>query len=119
MVDKEFERLLKQIQEERLFIVRYDTSLPLQRRKQSRVDPNNIYNIDPMRILFFMKEHLRTIDLFLKIDTDGDGLLSREEMKYAFEVSKGMCRYIFSLLLLSLSSFSLATAAAVPLSSIV
>ncbi|XP_076446336.1 uncharacterized protein LOC143283845 [Babylonia areolata] len=85
VVDKDFDGELRQIQDQRLFIVRYDTSLSRQRR-ESRVDPSNIYNIDPMRILFFMKEHLRTIDLFLKIDTNNDGLLSREEMKYAFEL---------------------------------
>ncbi|KAL8617171.1 hypothetical protein ACOMHN_014341 [Nucella lapillus] len=86
VVDREFKPLLNQIQSQKLFFARYDASLPLQRRKESRVDPGNIYNIDPMRILFFMKEHLRTLDLFLKIDTNNDGLLSREEMKYAFEL---------------------------------
>nr|KAG5711604.1 hypothetical protein BaRGS_016786 [Batillaria attramentaria] len=86
VVDKDFEGVLQKIQEERLFFVRYDTSLPLQKRRKSSVDPKNVYNIDPLRILFFIKEHLRTIDLFLKIDQNNDGLLTRDEMKYAFEL---------------------------------
>ena len=71
-----------------MFIVRYDLSLPLNKGAFTEIDPKNIFNIDPVRILYYMKEHLRTIDLFLKVDTDGDNTLSREEMKYAFEVSR-------------------------------
>ncbi|XP_053400502.1 leucine-rich repeat-containing protein 74B-like [Mercenaria mercenaria] len=85
IVDKEFEGILKQIQESRLLIVRYDHSLPLNKGEISHVDPKNIFNIDPIRILFYMKEHLRTIDLFLKVDRDGSNSLSRDEMKFAFE----------------------------------
>lgn len=86
MVDKEFEGILREIQDSRMFIVRYDMSLPLNKGAITQIDPKNIFNIDPIRILYYMKEHLRTIDLFLKVDTDGDHHLSREEMKYAFEV---------------------------------
>ena len=88
MVDKDFSKVLEEIQAERMFFVRFDSSLPLLGRRESKVDPENIFNIDPMRILFFMKEHLRTIDLFLKIDQNKDGFLTREEMKYAFEVKE-------------------------------
>ncbi|XP_070198584.1 leucine-rich repeat-containing protein 74B-like [Littorina saxatilis] len=87
VVDNDFFKVLEEIQANRMFYVRFDSSLPFQlTRRESKVDPNNIYNIDPMRILFFMKEHLRTIDLFLKIDHNNDGLVSRDEMKYAFEL---------------------------------
>ena len=88
VVDKDFNEVLKQIQEKRIFIVRYDTALPLNKAVVSKVDPKNIFNIDPVRILYFMKEHLRTIDLFLKVDRDKNHFLSRDEMKYAFEVSE-------------------------------
>ena len=88
VVDKDFSKVLEEIQAERMFFVRFDSSLPLLGRRESKVDPENIFNIDPMRILFFMKEHLRTIDLFLKIDQNKDGFLTREEMKYAFEVKE-------------------------------
>lgn len=86
IVDKEFEKILKEIQDSRLFIVRFDQSLPLNKGPVSQIDPKNIFNIDPIRILFYMKEHLRTIDLFMKVDKDGSNSLTREEMKFAFEM---------------------------------
>ena len=86
VVDKDFEPLLEEMQSERLFLVRYDAALKSQRQAPSRVDPKNIFNIDPVRILFFMKQHLRTIDLFLKIDKDISGSLTKDEMRYAFQV---------------------------------
>ena len=87
VVDKEFDKVLKEIQENRIFFVRYETALPLCKGAVSQIDPKNIFNIDPIRILYFMKEHLRTIDLFLKFDKDCSNYLSRDEMKFAFEVS--------------------------------
>lgn len=86
IVDKEFEGILREIQDSRFLIVRYDHSLPLNKGQVSQIDPKNIFNIDPVRILFYMKEHLRTLDLFLKVDRDGSNSLSRDEMKFAFEV---------------------------------
>ena len=87
MVDKDFKDTLEKIQEERMFNVRYELALPMNKAEVKRIDPQNVFNIDPIRILFFMKEHLRTIDLFLKIDKDSSNGLTREEMQYAFEVS--------------------------------
>ncbi|XP_069129546.1 leucine-rich repeat-containing protein 74B-like isoform X3 [Argopecten irradians] len=86
VVDKDFQPILEEIQKTRMFIVRYDMALPLNKAKVFKADPKNIFNIDPVRILFFMKEHLRTIDLFLKIDKDSDNSLTREEMQFAFEL---------------------------------
>ena len=74
------------MQETRLFIVRYDAALPLTKGSLSEIERKNAFNVDPIRILYYMKEHLRTIDLFLKVDRDGNNSLSKEEMKYAFEV---------------------------------
>ncbi|KAK3758293.1 hypothetical protein RRG08_004115 [Elysia crispata] len=86
VVDKDFEPMLEEIQQERLLLVRYDAALMSQRNMPSKVDPKNIFNIDPVRILFFMKQHLRTIDLFLKIDKDISGSLTKDEMRYAFQL---------------------------------
>lgn len=86
VVDKEFESVLEKIREKRLFTVRYDTSLPVNKGAAVKVDPKNVFNIDPIRILYFMKEHLRTIDLFLKFDKDSNNCLTRDEMQLAFEV---------------------------------
>lgn len=86
VVDKEFESVLEKIREKRLFTVRYDTSLPVNKGAAVKVDPKNVFNIDPIRILYFMKEHLRTIDLFLKFDKDSNNCLTRDEMQLAFEM---------------------------------
>lgn len=86
VVDKDFEPMLEEMQQERLILVRYDAALMSERKAPSRVDPKNIFNIDPVRILFFMKQHLRTIDLFLKIDKDISGSLTKDEMRYAFQL---------------------------------
>ncbi|XP_021363228.1 leucine-rich repeat-containing protein 74B-like isoform X4 [Mizuhopecten yessoensis] len=86
VVDKDFKSTLEEIQKIRMFIVRYDMALPLNKARVFKADSKNIFNIDPVRILFFMKEHLRTIDLFLKIDKDNDNSLTREEMQFAFEL---------------------------------
>ncbi|XP_061165315.1 leucine-rich repeat-containing protein 74A-like [Saccostrea echinata] len=86
VVDKEFKSVLEKIQKKRMFIVRYDTSLPLNTGTVTTADPKNIFNIDPIRILYFMKEHLRTIDLFLKFDKDSNNCLTRDEMQFAFEM---------------------------------
>ncbi|XP_060565677.1 leucine-rich repeat-containing protein 74B-like isoform X2 [Ruditapes philippinarum] len=85
VVDKEFEKILKEVQASRFMVVTYDHSLPLNKGEIKNTDPKNVFNIDPIRILFYMKEHLRTLDLFLKVDRDGSNSLSRDEMKFAFE----------------------------------
>ena len=69
-----------------MFSVVYDMALPVNKTPAKTYDPTNIFNIDPIRILYFMKEHMRTIDLFLKLDTDGSNTLTRDEMAFAFEV---------------------------------
>ncbi|XP_063413357.1 leucine-rich repeat-containing protein 74A-like isoform X2 [Mytilus trossulus] len=85
VVDKEFDPLLENIQDERLFMARYDISLPVRKGVVSNIDSKNVFNIDPIRILYFMKEHMRTIDMFLKFDKDNSNSLSREELHFAFE----------------------------------
>lgn len=85
-MDKEFEQVLEKIRKKKPFVVRYDESLPVNKGAVSKVDSKNVFNIDPIRILYFMKEHLRTIDLFLKFDKDSNNFLTRDEMQLAFEV---------------------------------
>jgi hypothetical protein len=87
VVDKEFDPLLEEIQKNRLFMARYDISLPVRKGVVSKIDSKNVFNIDPIRILYFMKEHMRTIDMFLKFDKDNSNSLSRDELHFAFEVS--------------------------------
>ncbi|KAK3593534.1 hypothetical protein CHS0354_018613 [Potamilus streckersoni] len=85
-VDKEFQTIVDTIQEKRIFLVRYKEALPMNKGEVYKIDPTNIFDIDPVRILMFMKEHMRSIDCFLKLDKDGSSQISREEMEYAFEL---------------------------------
>lgn len=45
-----------------------------------KVDFKNVFNIDLIRILYFMKEYLRIIDLFLKFDKDFNNCFIWDEM---------------------------------------
>ncbi|KAL4230332.1 hypothetical protein ACF0H5_010715 [Mactra antiquata] len=86
VVDKEFEGILRDIRQTRMMIVRYGTALPLNKDPIKYTEAKKMFNIDSVRILFYMKEHLRTIDLFLKVNRFGSQSLTRDEMKYAFEM---------------------------------
>ena len=89
-MDKDFQPMVDELQNQRAFTCRYEHALPLNKGHVSEIDPQNILNIDPVRILYIMKEHLRTIDLFLKVDKDNDCFLTKDEIKYAFEVSRSL-----------------------------
>ena len=54
VVDKEFEGVLKQLQQERLFFVNYEHSLPLN-KDPIPIDPKNVFEIDPVRIIYYIK----------------------------------------------------------------
>ena len=86
-MDMTFLETLAMLEKERLFLVRYETILRKGDKGLVDVKCKNVYNVDPLKILFFMKHHLRSIDLLLRYDTDSNGVLSREELKYAFEAS--------------------------------
>ncbi|XP_041357936.1 leucine-rich repeat-containing protein 74B-like [Gigantopelta aegis] len=85
VVDMNFLETLAMLEKERLFLVRYETILRKGDKSLVDVTCKNVYNVDPIKILFFMKHHLRSIDLLLRYDTDSNGVLSREELKNAFE----------------------------------
>ncbi|WAQ97931.1 LR74B-like protein, partial [Mya arenaria] len=54
VVDKEFDGILQSLQKERLFLCAYDQSLPLN-KGPIPIDPRNVFNIDPVRIVYYMK----------------------------------------------------------------
>ncbi|KAL3878556.1 hypothetical protein ACJMK2_030893 [Sinanodonta woodiana] len=85
-VDKEFPSILGTIQEKRSFLVRFKEALPMNKEEVHKIDPKNIFEIDPVRILMFMKEHMRSIDFFLKLDKESSSQLSREEIEHAFKL---------------------------------
>ncbi|XP_064637597.1 leucine-rich repeat-containing protein 74A-like [Lineus longissimus] len=88
IVDKEFEAVLEEIQQDRIFVAKFDHSLPINvenwsdRFKTLHVkDVDKTYTVDPIRLFFYLKSNLRVIDMFREIDMDGDGMLAKEEVK--------------------------------------
>lgn len=53
-----------------------------------------VLNIDPIRILFFIKKNLRIIDLFRQIDVDHSASVSRDEVRKALLVSPSHREFI-------------------------
>ncbi|KAL5012126.1 hypothetical protein ScPMuIL_010677 [Solemya velum] len=87
IVDKEFESILEKIRKTRELTVVYDKALPLDKSDiLEAVAKKNVFNIDPVKILYFLKEHLRTIDLFLRFDRDRSNMITRDEMHHVFEI---------------------------------
>ena len=91
-MDKEFKKILEEIHTTRPFFrVIYDRSLPVHKDKWQAMMDNvkkPIYNVDPVRILFLAKKNLRIIDMFNKMDTDGDCRLTKTEVYLALKVRK-------------------------------
>ena len=58
----------------------------IEKRKQQNLTGKAPVNIDPVRVLFFMKKKLRCLDLFQKIDADSSDSLSRKEIVEALRV---------------------------------
>jgi hypothetical protein len=94
IVDKEFEAVLEEIQRDRIFVAKFEHSLPIHvenwtdRFATLHVrDVDKTYTVDPIRLFFYLKSNLRVIDMFREIDMDGDGYLGRDEIKFKLLVS--------------------------------
>ncbi|XP_059152609.1 leucine-rich repeat-containing protein 74B-like [Physella acuta] len=89
VVDKEFVSLLRQIQLERFFIVTYDLSLPVRKltldEMREKVGLPSAYNVDPLKMLYLLKEKMRASDFFYKINKDHDKGLQRNELYALFD----------------------------------
>lgn len=86
-MDKSFEVVLQEVQEDRLFIAKYDRSLPIHKDKREKdFDPKGVLNVDPLRILYFIKKNFRIVDLFNRIDRDHSNRINREEIKVILKV---------------------------------
>lgn len=93
-MDKEFAAILEEIHKTRPdFRVLYDRSLPVHKDKWAAMMENvkkPVYNVDPVRILFLAKKNLRIIDMFNKMDTDGDCRLTKTEVYQALKVRRNV-----------------------------
>ncbi|KAL3878651.1 hypothetical protein ACJMK2_030982 [Sinanodonta woodiana] len=89
VVDRDFDGILKSIQSERHFIVTYEMSLPVSGKKRNDllkdVTTRNAYNIEPLRLLYLLKEKNRAQDFFHKINKDNNDCLTRDELYLLFK----------------------------------
>ena len=89
-MDKEFDSILDEIRQTRPdFRVVYDRALPIHKDKWLAMlekAKKPVYNVDPVRILYLAKKNLRIIDMFNKMDTDGDCRLTKTEVYLALKV---------------------------------
>ncbi|KAK3759584.1 hypothetical protein RRG08_020951, partial [Elysia crispata] len=91
VVDKEFVALLEEIQKDRFFIVNYEVSLPVKKisreEMREKIGLPSAYNVDPLRMLYLLKEKMRASDFFYKINKDHDDGLQRDELYSLFDES--------------------------------
>ncbi|KAK6976189.1 leucine-rich repeat-containing protein 74a [Biomphalaria glabrata] len=89
VVDKEFVVLLQEIQKDRFFIVQYELSLPVKKltteEMREMVGLPCAYNVDPLKLLYLLKEKMRAADFFYKINKDKDDGLQKNELYNLFE----------------------------------
>lgn len=96
VVDSDFEQLLEKLQSKRDITVLYDKSLPIHRDKWSQLLGDNsdgggeVINVDPVRLLYLLKQNLRCIDMLVQMDKDDSFDLSRSEIRKALDVSFGI-----------------------------
>lgn len=90
-MDRDFEIILEDLQEKRTFTARgYKRTIPVQEEWAGYFSSNAVFNVDPVRILFYTKEakeKLRVVDLFRRMDTDDSTKISRHEIAKALRVS--------------------------------
>ncbi|KAL4230754.1 hypothetical protein ACF0H5_011129 [Mactra antiquata] len=91
VVDRDFQGILDSIQQERNFHVDYEMSLPVTSRRRDdlmrEIETRNSYNIEPLRMLYLLKERNRAQDFFHKINKDHDEGLTPNELTQLFKES--------------------------------
>ncbi|XP_053400580.1 leucine-rich repeat-containing protein 74A-like [Mercenaria mercenaria] len=91
VVDRDFQGICDNIRQERNFRVEYETSLPVTCRNRDdmmkEIETRNDYNIEPLRMLYLLKERNRAQDFFHKINKDHDSGLTPDELSMLFKES--------------------------------
>ncbi|XP_046354104.2 leucine-rich repeat-containing protein 74B-like [Haliotis rufescens] len=89
VVDKEFEGVLEKIRKSRYLEVTYEISLPITKKTREEMmkelQKPQAYNIDPLHMLYLLKEKNRARDFFEKINKDKDDGLTRDELFLLFK----------------------------------
>lgn len=90
IVDEDFQSILNEIRETRRFEVKYERCI--QRQDEVRdmllkeLEQDCRYNVDPIRLMYILKENMRAQDFFWKINKDHDDGVTRTEMHNMFKV---------------------------------
>ncbi|XP_052279316.1 uncharacterized protein LOC127877451 isoform X2 [Dreissena polymorpha] len=91
VVDKAFQGVLDAVRQERNFHVVYETSLPVSCRNRNdmltEIELRSTYNIEPLRLLYLLKERNRAQDFFHKINKDHNEGLTPDEVALLFKES--------------------------------
>nr|XP_011450591.3 leucine-rich repeat-containing protein 74B [Crassostrea gigas] len=89
VVNEEFVELLRNVQQTRDVQVEFEKSLPVpsldHQTMTNQVRAPWLFNLDPLALLFMLKEKNRAQDFFNKINRDGDNVLSYDEFKELFK----------------------------------
>lgn len=90
VVNEEFVELLRNVQQTRDVQVEFEKSLSVpsldHQTMTNQVRAPWLFNLDPLALLFMLKEKNRAQDFFNKINRDGDNVLSYDEFKELFKV---------------------------------
>ncbi|XP_064610170.1 leucine-rich repeat-containing protein 74A-like [Liolophura sinensis] len=90
IVDEEFLRILDVIESRRLFRVRFEAALPLNQFKRNSVlrefdKKDEVFTLDPIEMLYMLKEKMRAVDFFLKMDKEKNNLVTKVELHKLFK----------------------------------
>lgn len=101
IVDEEFLRILDVIESRRLFRVRFEAALPLNQFKRNSVlrefdKKDEVFTLDPIEMLYMLKEKMRAVDFFLKMDKEKNNLVSKVELHKMFKVSARRTQDLFA-----------------------
>ncbi|XP_063416268.1 leucine-rich repeat-containing protein 74B-like [Mytilus trossulus] len=87
VVDHDFPEILQKIQEHQELKVIFEKALPLRVRPDKlrmEVQGSAVFNMDPLKLLYLLKEKNRAQDFFNKINKDNNDVLTIDEIQTLF-----------------------------------
>ncbi|XP_033742182.1 leucine-rich repeat-containing protein 74B-like [Pecten maximus] len=91
VVDKPFVDTLTELKDQRGFEAVYELALPVKSisedKMRKEIQAPSVFNMDPLKLLYMLKEKNRAQDFFRRINKDNDDSVSPEEIKQLFKES--------------------------------
>ncbi|XP_060070232.1 leucine-rich repeat-containing protein 74B-like [Ylistrum balloti] len=91
VVDKPFVDTLTELKQQRGFDAVYELALPVKSisedKMRKEIQAPSVFNMDPLKLLYMLKEKNRAQDFFRRINKDNDDSVSPEEIKQLFKES--------------------------------